>query len=91
MRNYTSDTQLGVAQEECAELIQAISKVRRRGECPATMNHLAEEIADVEIMCAQLTEIYDLAVDVKLFIDEKLDRQLERIRQGDTAYETTAE
>lgn len=91
VRNYTSEAQLGVAQEECAELIQAISKVRRRGEFPATMNHLAEEIADVEIMCAQLTEIYDLSTDVKLFVDEKLDRQLERIREGDIAYETTGE
>ena len=34
VEHYGIGVQMGVAQEECAELIQAISKVRRRGAEP---------------------------------------------------------
>ena len=89
--HYPRSSQMGVAQEECAELIQAISKVRRLGINGETLDHLAEEIADVRIMCAQLVAILGLNEAVSRNIDQKLDRQLERIRKGDTAYETTGE
>lgn len=89
--HYGKEPQMGVAQEECAELIQAISKVRRKGESGETLGHLAEEIADVNIMCKQLTLLFGLSLAVSRNIDLKLDRQLERIMEGDTAYETTRE
>ena len=82
---------MGVAQEECAELIQAISKVRRLGINGETLDHMAEEIADVRIMCAQLVAILGLNEAVSRNIDQKLDRQMKRIMEGDTAYETTCE
>ena len=82
---------MGVAQEECAELIQAISKVRRKGANTATLDHMAEEIADVQIMCEQLIFLYDIEPEVTAHYFEKLKRQLERIAKGDTAYETTSE
>ena len=89
--HYPRSSQMGVAQEECAELIQAISKVRRLGINGETLDHMAEEIADVRIMCAQLVAILGLNEAVSRNIDQKLDRQLERIAEGDTAYETTSE
>lgn len=89
--HYPRSSQMGVAQEECAELIQAISKVRRLGINGETLDHMAEEIADVRIMCAQLVAILGLNEAVSRNIDQKLDRQLERITEGDTAYETTGE
>ena len=89
--HYTAWTQLGVAQEECAELIQAISKVRRKGANTATLDHMAEEIADVQIMCEQLIFLYDIEPEVTAHYFGKLKRQLERIAEGDTAYETTSE
>ena len=88
---YGKEPQLGMAQEECAELIQAISKVRRKGETKDAIDHLAEEIADVRIMCAQLMHLYRIVGLVTVISNSKLDRQLERIAKGDTAYETTSE
>lgn len=89
--HYGREAQMGVAQEECAELIQAISKVRRKGATDDSRGHLAEEIADVLIMCAQLTKLFNLDLAVARKIDQKLKRQLKRIAEGDTAYETTGE
>lgn len=90
-RHYGKEPQIGVAQEECAELIQALSKIRRKGETVKALNNLIEEIADVNIMCAQLEELFGVRASVALRMHQKLDRQLERIAEGDTAYETTSE
>ena len=90
-RHYGKEPQMGVAQEECAELIQAISKIRRKGETVETLDNLVEEIADVSIMCAQLEELFGVRASIAWHMHQKLDRQLERIAEGDTAYETTSE
>ena len=90
-RHYGKEPQMGVAQEECAELIQAISKIRRKGETVETRANLIEEIADVSIMCAQLEELFGVRASIAWRMHQKLDRQLERIMEGDTAYETTCE
>ena len=90
-RHYGKEPQMGVTQEECAELIQAISKVHRKGETVETLDNLVEEIADVSIMCAQLEELFGVRASVAWHMHQKLDRQLERIAEGDTAYETTGE
>lgn len=62
---YGNDSQLAVAQEECAELIQAISKLNRAGSsdhpgrtAKAAMNNLMEETADVGIMLDQIRIMY---------------------------------
>lgn len=75
--------------EECAELIQAITKLERAGEVgdsveiyKATLN-LREEIADVEIMLEQIKgapEVY-CQWSYQKIIDYKLDRQLGRIQE----------
>ena len=90
-RHYGKEPQIGVAQEECAELIQAISKVRQKGETKDAIDHLAEEIADVRIMCAQLEELFRVRASVALRMHQKLNRQMKRIMEGDTTYETTDE
>lgn len=43
--------------EECAELINVVAKMKRERD---TKEHLAEEIADVRIMCDQLELAYGL-------------------------------
>ena len=90
-RHYGKEPQMGVAQEKCAKLIQAISKIRRKGETAETRANLIEEIADVSIMCAQLEELFGARASIAWRMHQKLDRQLERIAEGDTAYETTDE
>ncbi len=47
---YGLDHQLGLLQEECGELVQAISKYHRYHD----MGLLIEEIADVEVVIAQI-------------------------------------
>ena len=89
--HYGREAQMGVAQEECAELIQAISKIRRKGETVETLDNLVEEIAVVSIMCAQLEELFGVRASIAWRMHQKLDRQLERIAEGDTAYDTTGE
>lgn len=66
--------------EECAELISALlHKARGR----ATVDEVVDEIADVMIMTQQLSFIYgQRKVDNR--IKEKLDRQIERIRNERT-------
>ena len=90
-RHYGKEPQMGVAQEECAELIQAISKIRRKGETVETLDNLVEEIADVSIMCAQLEELFGVRASIAWRMHQKLDRQMKRIMEGDTTYETTDE
>lgn len=89
VEHYGIEAQMGVAQEECAELIQAISKVRRRGAEPETTEHLTEEIADTLIVCLQMLAAFDLGDEILDEVDRKLDRQLERIDKGDKHYEAT--
>ena len=78
--HYGLDKQLNILQEECAELIQAVSKYKRR-KLIDDYQHILEEIDDVEIMIAQikyLLKIPDYHADyVK---EEKIKRQLERIQ-----------
>lgn len=61
INKYGPKNQLAMAQEECAELIQAISKLNRAEDndhpgraAKAAMNHLMEEHVDVQIMLDQI-------------------------------------
>ena len=70
--------------EECAELIQAVSKLTR-GVTEMRILALVEEIADVRIMMSQLMQLYGIPEpEVSERIDEKLKRQLERIKRNET-------
>ncbi len=73
---HGTDEELTVAAEECAELIHVISKIKRYGlrEHVNHLNHLAEEIADVEIMIAQIKMIYNCTRLVDIWKEIKLER-----------------
>lgn len=58
--------------EECAELIQAVLK--------GNVVHIAEEMADVQILLDQLRVGLDLSTLVEEFTDQKLVRQIGRLK-----------
>lgn len=57
-KKHGKDLQTTVAMEECSELIQAISKIKRYGENMSRRQHLIDEIADVELCIEQLKYFY---------------------------------
>lgn len=69
IRTFGEKAQEDLAQEECAELIQAISK-KHRGR----QHNIAEEIADVEIMLEQLKIINDCRGEVEKIHKRKTER-----------------
>ncbi len=81
---YGKDAQTVIHMEECAELIQAISKIHRIG-CgpdipPDAYRNLVEEIADVLVIIEQLQEIYEIPDhELQWMIDYKCARQGERM------------
>ena len=85
--HYGIKSQEQVAIEECAELIEAITKSNRRKysakELVASISDIAGEIADVLIMCEQLTYLYGIEEVVKEQIEYKISRQLDRMEKGE--------
>ena len=76
-----------IAMEECAELIQAISKVKRYGLVGEYKDNLIEEIADVEIVITELLMMFDiLPCEVESIMDSKIQRIKRRL--GITEYTT---
>ena len=79
------NNQLDVAIEELSELIQAICKIKRRdslsNESFAVKGNLAEEMADVEIILAELKLLFDNEDDVKEWKNYKLDRLEKRLNE----------
>jgi len=77
--------------EECAELIQAITKLQRalgcRYDTPVTpqdaKDHIVEELADVFICVTQLCYLMGCGEQVDEVVNYKLNRQLERIKKED--------
>lgn len=90
---YGIDAQTTVCMEECAELIQAISKLKRFDpEDPNNMvsrteliENLYEEMADVQICFSLLFEIYGLKTsDMQRMIGYKLWRMKQKMEaQGE--------
>ena len=81
--HYGLDEQLNMLQEECAELIQAVSKYKRTGK----LGNLDEEITDVKILLKQIDYLLDQHFIVmhsdeayKYWSEKKITRQLERIQ-----------
>ena len=73
-------------EEECAEAILAAQKCKRTSnnllEYEKNLLNLAEEVADVLIMARQMRLLIDSKL-VDSIIEEKLNRQLERISKGE--------
>ena len=71
------ETQCRQAMEECAELIQAINKCLRY-PTGASVSNLSEEIADTEIMIAQLKLIFNIGESV---VEQEKNRKLGRMSE----------
>lgn len=76
--HYGLDGQLGILQEECAELIQAVSKYRR-GTWKKI--HVVEEMADTIIMIEQIAYLLKAEKDIDYTIKWKTTRQMNRIME----------
>lgn len=70
---WGKDAQLNMVIEECAELIQAITKLKRH-ENEKTIQNVIEEAADVGIMLAQITIIFECGQDIYREKVEKMKR-----------------
>ena len=79
--HYGYTAQSNIIIEECAELTQAICKLRRAWS-DSRLENVKEELADVLIMARQLRVMLG-AEDIDRIIGEKLDRQIERIAEED--------
>lgn len=78
---YGNENQYDKLQEELGELIEAIDE--------DDLEHIAEEIADVEIMLEQIKYLSNLYETVKLQKDYKIMRQLQRVHKEALAKSTT--
>lgn len=81
IKRYGEDEQLTMFFEEAAELQEAICKHQRGRD---TVEHIAEELADLTIMTEQLRLIYGVNDDVCRIMDEKVERLCGRLTELDT-------
>ena len=89
IEHYGKDVQSTVCMEECAELIQAISK-EKRGK--SDKSNLAEEMADVIICIEMLKQIYNITDDeIYSWVITKQERTIKRIKKDVQSTETNAE
>lgn len=75
---YGTDAQLMMVLEEMSELQKEICKFFRGKR---DRDALADEVADVEIMLAQLKIIFDLHQDVTAHKEQKIKRLYDRLRE----------
>ena len=78
--------QLNIATEELAELIQAIARFRRVDErdmleLAIRKNLVAEEMADVEVMLAQIKYLMKIDERVEAVAKYKIERQIKRMKK----------
>lgn len=73
------DLTLTITSEECAELVQAISKVKRYGFHDEYEDNLHEEVADVLICITELVALGYLDIEkVRDYQKMKINREVER-------------
>ena len=89
IEHYGKDVQSTVCMEECAELIQAISK-EKRGKSDKC--NLAEEMADVIICIEMLKQIYNITDDeIYSWVITKQERIIRIIEKDTQSTKTNAE
>lgn len=76
---YGQDAQLNMAVEELGELIVSIQHYRRLDEWGkvGSLDQIAEEVADVELMCEQLRYMFNFE---SLALYRIKERKLERVK-----------
>lgn len=79
VEHYGAESQRDILIEECAELIQAVCKIKRDGG-GVSFNFL-EELADVTIMIEQMKQAFtgDELIDYLSFVNRKIERQMCRM------------
>lgn len=82
--HYGMENQISVAQEELAELIQSISKLRRAGfnastEHIAARSSVSEEMADVINMMLQLLHLFENEDLVAFWLRQKQSKTLKTL------------
>lgn len=84
LRHYGEQTQRRQLVEECAELIQAVTKYERTDK-PSAWYNFIEEMADVEIMLEQMRQtLTENELDtLQRITNAKINRQLNRIARGE--------
>jgi len=87
LAHYGEDEQLTVAMEELAELIVAISHLKR-GRTESYAN-LVEELADVEIICKTLRLVVADDARVDGMVVKKLERLFDRMGNGESVTRTS--
>ena len=81
IQHYGQDNQSTVCMEECAELIQAISKAKRG---KIDRNNMAEEIADVLICIEMLKLMYMISNEkINKWVEKKRAREAERMEKNE--------
>lgn len=76
------DLTVTIASEECAELIQALSKVKRYGLDGDYKDNLQEEIADVLICISELLSLGYIDMEkVEEWHKYKVDREIRRAKE----------
>ncbi|WP_349820168.1 hypothetical protein [Catenibacterium sp. RTP21428st1_D7_RTP21428_210409] len=86
------DLTLTIASEECAELIQSITKVKRYGFHDEYEDNLHEEVADVLICITELVCLGYLDIDkVRDYQKLKINREVERAIQKEEELRKEAE
>ena len=76
---FGKSSQVQVAIEEMSELTKELCKNGRGQE---NTTHIAEEIADVEVMLCQMKMLFDCAGQVETFRRYKLERLVGRIKEA---------
>ena len=79
LETFGKELQVTMAIEEMSELTKELCKNSRGQE---STPHIAEEIADVEIMLQQMVMLFDCAGQVETFRRYKLDRMAGRIKEA---------
>lgn len=79
VEKFGPESQINMALEECAELIDALCKFRR--ERVGTLDVITE-IADVQIMCEQLAYMFG-----EQTVEDERKRKIERLSKRLTKYE----
>lgn len=78
VEKFGKQSQIDMAIEECSELINALCKLRRERVGPIDV---ITEIADVQIMCAQLAYIFG-----EQSVEEERMRKIERLKRRIESY-----
>lgn len=78
IKAHGTEVETTVAMEELAELIQAVSKVKRYGFVGKYKDNLIEELADVDIVITELMMLFDVSTEEFYSV---IDRKVQRIKK----------